>query len=130
MFGRLIVIIILLSGCRSGLIDCPENRGPKVRQTLINTKKLRVEDLYVSSNSHSDKEYERSVSRLKAQKHELKDPSTIEEWDCPRPGHQKNDRIVKNNMRRMEKKMQADINRRREMDSLSAVPLPDMITSP
>jgi hypothetical protein len=63
----------------------------------------------------------RSLSELKDQKKNHKDPATIEEWDCPRPGEQKNTKIVKGNIRRMEKKMYADMKKRKELDSLSAV---------
>ena len=66
-----------------------------------------------------DKEYARSYERLREQRRDLKNPQTIEEWDCPRPGKQKNSKIVKGNVRRMERKMQADMEERMERDSLN-----------
>lgn len=120
MSVRLIILtVFLLCGCRVGLIDCPEARGPKVRQTIINTKSLKPEDLYVSSKPVKDIHQGRSLIELKEQRQDHKDPATIEEWDCPRPGEQKNSKIVRNNIRKMEKKMQADMKRRAEMDSLN-----------
>lgn len=122
MFVRLIISgVFLLCGCRVGLIDCPEARGPKARQTIINTKSLRPEDLYVSSMTVKDIHQGRSLAELKEQKQNHKDPATIEKWDCPKPGEQKNSKIVRNNIRKMGKKMQADMKRRAEMDSLNAV---------
>lgn len=120
MSVRLIILTVFLQcGCRVGLIDCPEARGPKVRQTIINTKSLKPEDLYVSSKPVKDIHQGRSLIELKEQRQDHKDPATIEEWDCPRPGEQKNSKIVRNNIRKMEKKMQADMKRRAEMDSLN-----------
>ena len=121
MFFRLTIFsVLLLCGCRTGLIDCPEAKGTKTRHTIINTKNLKQEDLYVSSMNSKDRYDARSWARLKEQ-HEGKDPSTIEEWDCPRPGEQKNSKIVKNNIRRMEKKMNAQMKKRRTLDSLDHV---------
>lgn len=114
--------VIVLCGCKSGLIDCPEVRGPKAKRTMINTKNLRAEDLYVSSGTKKmDKDYVRSYERLREQKQDLKDPQSIEEWDCPRPGKEKNSKIVKGNVKRMERKMQADMQQRMERDSLNFV---------
>lgn len=90
-----------------------------MRQTIINTKSLKPEDLYVSSKPVKDIHQGRSLIELKEQRQDHKDPATIEEWDCPRPGEQKNSKIVRNNIRKMEKKMQADMKRRAEMDSLN-----------
>lgn len=89
---------------------------------MINTKNLRAEDLYVSSGTKKmDKDYVRSYERLREQKQDLKDPQSIEEWDCPRPGKEKNSKIVKGNVKRMERKMQADMQQRMERDSLNFV---------
>ncbi len=63
----------------------------------------------------------RSLAELREQKQHHKDPATIEEWDCPRPGEQKNKKIVRNNIRKMEKKMYADMKKRMEKDSLNAL---------
>ncbi|HEX5168941.1 MAG TPA: hypothetical protein VFW11_07190 [Cyclobacteriaceae bacterium] len=89
-----------------------------------------MEDLYVSTMPTKDIHQGRSLEKLKEQKQNLKDPATVEEWDCPRPGEQKNKKIVKNNIRRMEKKMHTDMKKRQVMDSLNAVksqslPLPN-----
>ena len=112
--------MLLLCGCKSGLIDCPDVRGPKAKRTIINTRNLKPEDLYVSSSTKKmDKEYARSYERLREQRRDLKNPQTIEEWDCPRPGKQKNSKIVKGNVRRMERKMQAEMEERMERDSLN-----------
>lgn len=131
MVARLIILaIFILCGCRVGLIDCPEARGPKARQTVINTKSLRPEDLYVSSMPTKDIHQGRSVAELREQKQNHKNPATIEEWDCPRPGEQKNNKIVRNNIRKMEKKMYADMKKRMEKDSLNALssqPIPESI---
>jgi hypothetical protein len=106
-----ILTLFLFCGCRVGLIDCPEAKSPKARQTLINTKNLKPGDLYSSSTS-KDIHKERSLAELKEQKQNVKDPATIEEWDCPRPGENKNKKIVRENTRKMEKK------RRQQLDSL------------
>jgi hypothetical protein len=91
---------------------------------MINTKNLRAEDLYVSSSTRKmDKDYARSYERLREQRSDLKNPQSIEEWDCPRPGKQKNSKIVKGNVKRMERKMQDDMEERMERDSLNFVPV-------
>jgi hypothetical protein len=97
-----------------GLIDCPEARGPKARQTIINTKNLKPEDLY-SSTTSKDIHKGRSLAELKEQKQNFKDPATIEEWDCPRPGENKNKKIVRENTKKMQKKQ------RQKLDSLNTV---------
>jgi hypothetical protein len=42
----------------------------------------------------------------------------IEEWDCPRPGEQKNSKIVKEAVKRMERR-QREETRRRATDTLA-----------
>jgi hypothetical protein len=89
---------------------------------MINTKNLKAGDLYVSSSTKKlDKDYARSYERLREQKQDLKNPQSIEEWDCPRPGKQSNSKIVKGNVRKMERKMQDDMAERMERDSLNFV---------
>lgn len=128
MFFRLTIFsVILLCGCRTGLIDCPEPKGAKARHTIINTKNLKQEDLYVSSMNAKDRYDARSWARLKEQKQGVKDPSTIEEWNCPRPGEQKNKKIVKNNIRKMEK---AEMKKRKALDSLDHVSSPQYPDKP
>lgn len=79
-----------------------------------------MEDLYVSSMKSKERYDARSYARLKEQRNDVKDSSTLEEWDCPRPGEKKkNDKIVKNNIKRMEKKMQEERRKGVEYDSLS-----------
>ena len=125
----IILVAFMIGGCRSGLIDCPDARGPKSRQTIINTKTLKPEDLYVSSLTSKDIHQGRSLSKLKEQKQVHKDPATIEEWDCPRPGEQKNNKMVKANLRKMEK-MNAEMKKRMALDSLNAIGSKTVIQRP
>ena len=74
-----------------------------------------------SGTKKVDREYVRSYERLREQRQNLKDPQSIEEWDCPRPGKEKNSKIVKGNVKRMERKMEADMAERMEKDSLNFV---------
>jgi len=130
MFFRLTILgVILICGCRSGLIDCPEVKGIRARQTVIHTKNLKPEDLYVSSLTSKERQQARSMAKLKEQKHDVKDPASMEEWDCPRPGEQKNNKIVKGNIRRMEKKMYAEM-KKRNIDSLSNLVSPQFTDKP
>lgn len=117
-----IFLIVILCSCRSGLIDCPEVKGARAKRTIINTKSLKPEDLYVSSSLNKKNDY-KAYERLREQRKDIKNAQSIEEWDCPRPGQQKNSKIVKGNIRRMEKKMEKDIESRMQQDSLSVSPV-------
>lgn len=50
-----------------------------------------------------------------------KSPENIEEWDCPRPGIQKNNKIIKENKKRMEKNMRKALKKRIQTDSTETI---------
>jgi hypothetical protein len=97
MLIRFIVLLILLSACRSGEILCPE----------VKTVKLRKKPGHYIRTS--DKEVTASVSERKPVKvqpstRRVKTISSIEEWDCPRPGANVIPKSVKDNIKKNRKK--------------------------
>jgi hypothetical protein len=53
---------------------------------------------------------------------EMKKDVSMEDWDCPKPGGQRSKKIVKENIKRMERKLKDDSRRKSSLDTLSIVP--------
>jgi hypothetical protein len=114
-----VLILVVLAGCKSDLINCPDHRPLKLkRSNPFALRHQRPQDLDVSASSKSLNN--RELQRLKSKDDSKKDIS-IEEWDCPRPGAQKNKRLVKDTLRKMEKR-QRDEERHKQPDTLSVYP--------
>jgi len=94
-----------MAGCKSDLIHCPEYKPIKLRHSNpYSYRTIRPDrDLTASSNTLSYKE----LQKLRSKRDEKKDVD-IEEWDCPRPGAQKNRKMVKEAIKRMEKKQREE----------------------
>lgn len=107
---RLAFLLIICFGwasCSSDRINCPVIKSDKLKLTSKprGTGKKEAEEMASVSAR-----YFRT-----GQKSDLKDPATIEEWDCPRPG--KNEKIARETRKRIERKFRQDQKRREKMES-------------
>ena len=113
MLVRLAIIIMLFCGaCSSDIIHCPKSKPLKMKESRAKRGKKVPQSITASvkPDKHAYKE-------LKKSDHSLKSAENIEEWDCPRPGSQKNNKIVKENKRRMEKNMRLALKKRSQTES-------------
>ena len=120
MTHRVIILIVLLGmGCKSDIIYCPDYKPLRMKENNpFRSKRKNVPSLSASSVT-SKKEYYRE----RPQPTEAKKVVSIEDWDCPKPGGQRSKKIVKENIKRMERKLKDDSKRKSSLDSLSIIPV-------
>lgn len=120
MIYRITILIVLLSmGCKSDIIYCPDYKPLRMKESNPYRSKKNVPSLSASSVT-GKKDY---YTRERPQSTEVKKVVSIEDWDCPKPGGQRSKKIVKENIKRMEKKLKDDSKRKSSLDSLSIIPV-------
>lgn len=112
----LLLVIVILVQCKSDIIHCPDYRPLRMKES--NPFRSKNKPSLSTSNKQIHPTY--SVRDRRQADDEARKTVTIEEWDCPRPGSQRNKKIVKENIRRMERKMKEENKRRVPLDSVSA----------
>ena len=115
MLVRLIVLILILcTGCRSGIIPCPEVKGLRLKKSQVN-KRFRFPDrqvreqpesvVTVSSDAKTPQPSSRNSNKYRYVKYTIQHVD-VEELDCPKPGEKKTmPRAVKENIRKNRKKV-------------------------
>jgi hypothetical protein len=133
MLIRIMVLVLLFcTGCRSGIIPCPEVKGLKLRKSQVN-KKFRFPErniareqpeepvITVSSDAKTPQQNARNSNKYREVKYTIQHVD-VEELDCPKPGDKKSmPRAVKENIRKNKKKVRyyyQDVN----TDSLQLLP--------
>ena len=126
MFVRysIVVILLLFSACRaSDRIHCPEVKTQKMKRSTARQGASRHTPGTLSAFVKPQRTYTRENDRM--DRIPVKNPQDMEEWDCPRPGEQSNHKIVKENKKRMEKKMRMALKKRERIDpATSVIPQP------
>jgi hypothetical protein len=112
MLIRFIIVLILFSACRSGEIICPEVKSVKLRKKPGHY--IRTSDKEVTASVS-----ERRPVKMQSSTRKVKTISSIEEWDCPRPGAKVIPRSVKDNIKKNRKKFD-DYNRNRSHSDSTA----------
>jgi hypothetical protein len=108
MLIRLIVLALLCSACRSGIIPCPEVKGIKYRKNAGNYRGVHSSDRNLSASNRETEEQSRNsrAQLLPRQTREVKSIETIEEWDCPKPGSKTIPKSVKENIKKNRRKFE------------------------
>ena len=108
----IVLILILCTGCRTGIIPCPEVKGLKLKKSQVN-KRFRTpekgrqpdEVITVSSDAKTPQPTSRNTHKYKYVKYTMQHVD-VEELDCPKPGEKKvMPRAIKENIRKNRKKI-------------------------
>ena len=130
MLIRVIVLfLVLCTGCKSGIIPCPEVKGLRLKKSQVN-KRFRPEKnipreeaepvITVSSDAKTPQQGSRNKYRYVKYTIQHID---VEEMDCPKPGG-KMPKAVKDNIRKNRKKVRYYFEET-ATDSLQSFPLTD-----
>ena len=113
MLIRVIVfVLVFCTGCKSGIIPCPEVKGLKLKKSQVN-RRVRMPErqivreepepvITVSSDAKTPQPTTRNKYRYVKYTMQHID---VEEMDCPKPGEKKMPRAVKENIRKNRKKI-------------------------
>ena len=112
MLIRLILLLFLFSACRSGEILCPEVKSVKLRKKPGHYIRTSEKEVTASVT-------ERKVARMQTPNRKVKTISSIEEWDCPRPGANVIPKSVKENIKKNRKKFDNYYKNKSHSDSTS-----------
>lgn len=115
MVFRILIVALLLSACRSGMIKCPDPVTAKLRKHPANYG-LKSADKNLTASS---KEIQKEKPFKYPEPKNVKNADTIEEWDCPKPGSKSMPKSVKENIKKNRKKFDAYYRSKVMPDSLS-----------
>jgi hypothetical protein len=120
MLIRTIVLVLLLcSACRTGILPCPEVKGIKYRKSAGNFRGVRDRNLSASTRETEEEQNRNSrMQVLPRQTREVKSIATIEEWDCPKPGSKTIPKSVKDNIKKNRRKFETYYKTRSSEDSI------------
>jgi hypothetical protein len=112
MLIRFLLLLILFSACRSGEIHCPEVKTVKLRKKPGHYIRPVEKEVTASAN-------ERKPVKIQPSTRKVKTISSIEEWDCPRPGANAIPKSVKENIKKNRKKFDDYYKNKSHTDSTS-----------
>jgi len=111
----ILLVLILCTGCRSGIIPCPEVKGLRLKKSQVN-KRFRFPErnvardqaesvITVSSDAKTPQPSTKNSNKYRYVKYTIQHVD-VEELDCPKPGEKKTmPRAVKENIRKNRKKV-------------------------
>jgi hypothetical protein len=118
MLMRLLLLAIIFTACRSGEIACPRVKGVKLNKRPANYR-MRMEDHSLSASAKEDDKASARGEMVNRQTRPTKDPATIEQWDCPRPGSKTHlPKAVKDNIKKNRKKFETYYKNRINADTV------------
>jgi hypothetical protein len=114
LIRAIVLFLILCTGCRSGIIPCPEVKGLRLKKSHVNRRspferKLQREEpepvITVSSDAKTPQPTRKNSGKYRYVKYTMQHID-VEEMDCPKPGEKKTmPRAVKENIRKNRKKI-------------------------
>jgi hypothetical protein len=114
LIRAIVLFLILCTGCRSGVIPCPEVKGLRLKKSHVNRRspferKLQREEpepvITVSSDAKTPQSTRKNSGKYRYIKYTMQHID-VEEMDCPKPGEKKTmPRAVKENIRKNRKKI-------------------------
>lgn len=130
LIRAILLFLILCTGCRSGIIPCPEVKGLRLKKSQV-SKRFRHSDrlsreepepvITVSSDAKTPQAS--SKNKYRYVKYTIQHVD-VEELDCPKPGEKKSmPKAVKENIRKNRKKIRYYYEESAS-DSLQLVPAP------
>ncbi len=102
----LIILLLLITSCQSGLIPCPSNKALRLKKSTAYRPHHSSHALMASAAQS-----EESARQQRAPKDNTKIVShiSVEEWDCPKPGEKRYmPKSVKENIRKNARKIRSD----------------------
>lgn len=108
LIRAIILFLILCTGCRSGVIPCPEVKGLRLKKSPVVKRFRQVPRepepvITVASDARTPQQTSRN--RYKYVKYTVQHID-VEEMDCPKPGEKRTvPKAVKNNIRKNRKKV-------------------------
>ncbi|MGC1244405.1 MAG: hypothetical protein WA874_22645 [Chryseosolibacter sp.] len=130
----MVLFLILCTGCRSGIIPCPEVKGLKLKKSQVN-KRSRYQErnatredaepvITVSSDAETPQPGPKNSHRYRYVKYTIQHVD-VEALDCPKPGEKTSmPRAVKENIRKNRKKIRYYYQESADTLRLSATPYP------
>lgn len=114
----MVLVLILCSGCSSGIIPCPEVKGLRLKKSQVNKRRLNDRNMReqhvreqaesvitVSSDAKTPQASPKSSNKVRYVKYTIQHVD-VEELDCPKPGEKKTmPRAVRENIRKNRKKV-------------------------
>ena len=129
----LLLLFIACVACQSGKIPCPEIKFAKIKESKVHKRSKfepELSKVLASTKTANTHETTRQVNlnRLKATrvtgKEMLEHYGSVEGWDCPSPaGKKRYSKVVKENIRKNEKKMREHLKNRSASDSVAIIPM-------
>ena len=112
LIRAIVLFLIFCTGCRSGIIPCPEIKGQKLRKSQVSKRPRLPEktiareepEPVVTVSSEARTPQQNSKNRYRYVKYTIQHVD-VEELDCPKPGEKKMPRAVKDNIRKNRKKV-------------------------
>src|SRR5690606_10008528 len=110
LIRALVLFLILCTGCKSGLIPCPEVKGLRLKKRHVNKRSLfdrapREEAEPVVTVSSDARVPQQNKRRYRYVEYTIEHVD-VNELDCPKPGEKKTmPKTVRNNIRKNRKKI-------------------------
>lgn len=113
LIRAIVLFLILCTGCKSGIIPCPEVKGLRLKKSHAN-KRFRHERVLpreeaepiitVSSEARTPQPASKNSNKYRYVKYTIQHID-VEDLDCPKPGEKRMPRAVKENIRKHRKKV-------------------------
>ena len=123
MLVRLIIILLIFTGCSSGFIPCADLKPDKLRKTHVR-KNIRYAERNTTASARTipDTPTKPNYYRGSDIKPALENID-VEEWDCPKPGAKRSiPKALKDNIRKNKKAYESYY--RNKADSVQSTPAP------
>lgn len=111
----IVLFLVLCTGCRTGIIPCPEVKGLRLKKSQANKRvrfpektRPRQEEVFtVSSDAKTPQPTSKNTNKYRYVKYTMQHVD-VEELDCPKPGAKKTmPKAVKENIRKNKKKIRS-----------------------
>ena len=114
LIRAIVLFLIFCTGCKSGIIPCPEVKGLRLKKSQVN-KRFRFDRdiarqqpepvITVSSDAETPQPVRNNPRKIKYVQYKMQHIN-VEEMDCPRPGEKKSmSRSVREKIRKNRKKV-------------------------
>ena len=114
LIRAVVLFLIFCTGCKSGIIPCPEVKGLRLKKSQVN-KRFRFDRdisrpqpdpvITVSSDAETPEPARNNTRKVRYVKYKMQHVD-VEEMDCPKPGERKAmPRAVRDNIRKNRKKV-------------------------
>lgn len=96
---RLTIVVLILTGCAAGNVDCPTPPIAKLKKMSPQRWKYYK---HLMKEKATARKNDLSYEMMRKLPHEGKKVNEMEEWDCPRPGT-KHQRLIREKRRKLDR---------------------------